>query len=44
MISVDSIRDEKKIQTMKTDLKRRSLSDLPLFLVGINVALRIMDL
>ncbi|MDN6161717.1 MAG: site-specific integrase, partial [Atopostipes sp.] len=44
MISVDPIRDEKKIQTMKTYLKGSSLRDYALFVVGINVALRITDL
>ena len=44
MISLDPIRDEKKIQTMKTYLKGRNLRDYALFVVGINVALRITDL
>ncbi len=44
MKSVDPIRDEKKIQTMKTYLKGRNLRDHALFVVGINVALRISDL
>lgn len=44
MISVDPIRDEKKIQTMKTYLKGKNLRDYALFVVGINVALRITDL
>lgn len=44
MISVDPIRDEKKIKTMKIYLKGRNLRDYALFVVGINVALRITDL
>ena len=44
MISVDPIRDEKKIQTMKTYLKGKNSRDYALFVVGINVALRITDL
>lgn len=44
MISVDPIRDEKKIQAMKTYLKGKNLRDYALFVVGINVALRITDL
>ena len=44
MISVDPIRDEQKIQTMKSYLKGKSLRDHALFVVGINVALRITDL
>lgn len=44
MKSVDPIRDEKKIQTMKSYLKGRNLRDYTLFVMGINVALRISDL
>ena len=44
MVSVDPIRDEKKIQDMKVYLKGRNERDHALFVVGINVALRISDL
>ena len=44
MIAVDPIRDKKKIQDMKIYLKGKSLRDHALFVVGINVALRISDL
>lgn len=44
MKSVDPIRDEKKIQTMKSYLKGKNVRDYALFVVGINVALRITDL
>ena len=44
MKSVDPIRDIKKIQTMKTYLKGQNLRNHALFVVGINVALRITDL
>lgn len=44
MISVDPIRDEQKIQTMKSYLKGKNGRDHALFVVGINVALRITDL
>lgn len=44
MNAVDPIRDKKKIQDMKTYLKGRSLRDHALFVVRINVALRISDL
>jgi len=44
MISVDPIRDEKKIRDMKTYLKGKNLRDYALFVIGINVALRISDL
>ena len=44
MISVDPIRDEQKIQTMKSYLKGKNVRDYALFVVGINVALRITDL
>lgn len=40
MISVDPIRDEQKIQTMKSYLKGKSLRDHALFVVGIN---RVME-
>lgn len=41
---VEPIRDKKKIEDMKVYLKGRSLRDHALFVVGINVALRISDL
>ncbi len=41
---VEPIRDKKKIQDMKVYLKGRSIRDYALFVVGINVALRISDL
>ena len=44
MKEVDPIRDKKKIQDMKVYLKGRSLRDHALFVVWINVALRISDL
>lgn len=44
MKSVDPIRDEKKIGDMKIYLKGKSLRNYALFVVGINVALRISDL
>ena len=44
MISVDPIRDQQKIQTMKSYLKGKNIRDHALFVVGINVALRITDL
>lgn len=44
MNAVDPIRDKKKIQDMKVYLRGRSLRDHTLFVVGINVALRISDL
>ena len=44
MNAVDPIRDKKKIQDMKVYLKGRNLRDYALFVVGINVALRISDL
>lgn len=44
MNAVEPIRDKKKIQDMKIYLKGRSLRDYALFVVGINVALRISDL
>lgn len=44
MKNVDPIRDPRKIQAMKTYLKGKSPRDAALFVVGINVALRITDL
>lgn len=44
MKSVDPIRDKKKIQNLKVYLKGNNLRDHALFVVGINVALRISDL
>lgn len=44
MKSVDPIRDEKKIQDLKVYLKGKNIRDYVLFVVGINVALRISDL
>ena len=44
MISVDPIRDQQKIQTMKSYLKGKNIRDHALFVLGINVALRITDL
>lgn len=44
MIAVEPIRDRKKINDMKIYLKGLSLRDHALFVVGINVALRISDL
>ena len=44
MNSVEPIRNEKKIEDMKTYLKGKDLRDHALFVVGINVALRISDL
>ena len=41
---VDPIRDKKKIEDMKVYLKGRNLRDYTLFVLGINVALRISDL
>lgn len=41
---VEPIRDRKKIEDMKVYLKGNSLRDYALFVVGINVALRISDL
>lgn len=41
---VEPIRDKKKIDALKVYLKGRSLRDHALFVVGINVALRISDL
>ena len=42
--SVDPIRDVKQINAMKTFLKRQNIMDYILFVIGINVALRISDL
>lgn len=44
MGAVDPIRDQKKIQDVKTYLKGKNIRDYTLFVVGINVALRISDL
>ena len=44
MKAVEPIRDLKKINTMKRYLKGKSIRDYALFVVGINVALRISDL
>ena len=44
MISVEPIRDKKKLNDMKIYLKGKSLRDYTLLVVGINVALRISDL
>ena len=44
MKAVDPIRNEKKIQDMKVYLKGKNIRDYTLFVVGINVALRISDL
>ncbi len=44
MKAVDPIRDIKKINAMKTYLKGKSLRDYAMFVVGINIALRISDL
>lgn len=41
---VEPIRDEKKIENMKTYLKGQDLRNYTLFTIGINVALRISDL
>ena len=41
---VEPIRDKKKIDALKVYLKGKSLRDHALFVVGINVALRISDL
>lgn len=41
---VEPIRDRKKIEDMKVYLKGNSLRDYALFVVGINVGLRISDL
>lgn len=44
MIAVEPIRDKKKLNDMKIYLKGKRLRDYTLFVVGINVALRISDL
>lgn len=44
MKSVDPIRDVKKIGAMKRYLRGKSLRDYAMFVVGINIALRISDL
>ncbi len=44
MKSVDPIRDLKKVEAMKIYLRGKNLRDYALFIVGINIALRISDL
>lgn len=44
MNAVEPIRDPKKINVMKSYLKGKNIRDYALFVVGINVALRISDL
>lgn len=44
MNAVEPIRDPKKINVMKNYLKGKNIRDYALFVVGINVALRISDL
>lgn len=44
MKSVDPIRDIKKIEAMKTYLRGKDQRDYTLFVVGVNIALRISDL
>lgn len=44
MKTVEPIRDPKKINAMKKYLKGKSLRDHALFVVGLNIALRITDL
>lgn len=44
MISVEPIRDKKKIEDLKIYLKGKNIRDHTLFVVGVNVALRISDL
>lgn len=41
---VGPIRDKRKIKDMKVYLKGRSTRDYALFVVGINIALRVSDL
>lgn len=41
---VESIRDPRKINAMKKYLKGKNIRDYALFVVGVNVALRISDL
>ncbi|OLS02390.1 site-specific integrase [Tissierella creatinophila] len=40
MVSVDPIRDPKKIDSVKIYLKENNIRDYTMFVVGINVALR----
>lgn len=44
MKAVEPIRDPKKIDAMKKYLKGKNIRDYALFVVGINIALRISDL
>jgi len=44
MIEVNAIKDKKQIEKMKKVLKSRNLRDYCLFVLGINVGLRISDL
>lgn len=41
---VQPIRDKEKIEAVKTQLKKRSMRDLLLFVIGINSGLRISDI
>lgn len=40
----DPIRDRNKIQDMKINLKQKNSKEYALFVIGINAALRILDL
>ncbi|MGO1581451.1 MAG: tyrosine-type recombinase/integrase [Mammaliicoccus vitulinus] len=44
MKSVDPIRDMKKVDSMKKYLKGKDIRDYTMFVLGINIALRISDL
>jgi len=44
MRAVEPIRDPRKIDAVKKYLKGKNIRDYALFVVGINVALRISDL
>ena len=44
MIEVNAIRDKKQIEGMKRVLKSNSMRDYLLFVIGINVGLRVSDL
>lgn len=44
MVTVDAIKDVKQIEEMKKVLKKKGLRDYCLFVLGINVGLRISDL
>lgn len=44
MVSVDPIRDMKKVEAMKMYLKGKDIRSYTMFVVGINIALRITDL